>query len=140
MIEILLTNLTKTDFYEETLRTIEKICDDYGISLQFGTLSMANQMVCDYLESLPQFDVDVAIQVENDHVAFHYTMQNGDFGQFSQNKEENTGLFVLNTLADEISFTSDLETLTTTFHVKTKMKIQREIQHQEVRKNVFHTR
>ena len=134
-----MTNLTKTDFYEETLKTIEKICDDYAITQHFGTLSMANQMVCDYLESQPRFTVDVAFRVENDGVSFHYTLQNGDFSPLSQSSpQDNSSLFVLNSLADDVSFSTDYETLTTTFHVKTRMVIQRDLQHQEVRKNVFH--
>ena len=63
MIEIFLTNLNSSNFYEETLKTIERICDDYAIDSHFGTLSMANQMVCDYLEAMPHFAVDVAFQI-----------------------------------------------------------------------------
>lgn len=139
MIEILLTNLTKTNFYEETLKSIEGICDQYGIDQHFGTLSMANQMVCDYLDSLDEFIVDVAFKIESDEVSFDYTMQTGDFSKFSQNDgQENTGMFVLSSLADDISFSTDYDTLTTTFHVKTKVVIQRDLRHREVRKNVFH--
>jgi len=47
-------------------------------------------------------------------------------------------MFVLSSLADDISFSTDYDTLTTTFHVKTKVVIQREMRHQEIRKNVFH--
>ena len=63
MIEIFLTDLNKSNFYEETLKTIERICDDYGIDQHFGTLSMANQMVCDFLETKPNFSIDVAFQI-----------------------------------------------------------------------------
>ena len=139
MIEILLTNLNKTNFYEETLKSIEHICDEYGIDQHFGTLSMANQMVCDYLESLDRFIVDVAFKIESDEVSFDYTMQTGDFSRFSQNvDQENTGMFVLSSLADDISFSTDYDTLTTTFHVKTKVVIQRDMRHQKNKKNVFH--
>ncbi len=138
MIEILLTNLTKTNFYEETLKTIEKICDDYALDQHFGTLSMANQMVCDYLESQPKFSVDVAFRIDNDEVSFHYTMESGNFKLFStHDDQENTGLFVLNSLADEVSFSTDYDTLTTTFHVKTKLSVNREVSRYKVKKNVF---
>ena len=36
MIEILLTDLNKENFYEETLKKIESICDDYAMDDQFG--------------------------------------------------------------------------------------------------------
>ena len=63
MIEITLSDLNKSSFYEQTLQTIEQICDNYDITNEFGTLSMANQMVFDYLEkSYPQFNVDVEFQ------------------------------------------------------------------------------
>lgn len=138
MIEILLTDLNKENFYEETLKTIESICDDYAIGEQFGTLSMANQMVCDYLESQSSVSADVAFRVESDEVSFEYSLQNGDFRTFSQTEDEaNTGMFVLNRLADEIMFSTDYDTLTTTFHVKTRIMVHRTAQKVEVKTKIF---
>ena len=138
MIEILLTDLNKENFYEETLKTIESICDDYAIGEQFGTLSMANQMVCDYLESQSTVSADVAFRVESDEVSFEYSLQNGDFRTFSQTEDEaNTGMFVLNRLADEIMFSTDYDTLTTTFHVKTRIMVHRTAQKVEVKTKIF---
>lgn len=138
MIEILLTDLNKENFYEETLKTIESICDDYAIGEQFGTLSMANQMVCDYLESQSTVSADVAFRVESDEVSFEYSLQNGDFRTFSQTENEaNTGMFVLNRLADEIMFSTDYDTLTTTFHVKTRIMVHRTAQKVEVKTKIF---
>lgn len=138
MIEILLTDLNKENFYEETLKTIESICDDYAIGEQFGTLSMANQMVCDYLESQSSVSADVAFRVESDEVSFEYSLQNGDFRTFSQTEDEaNTGMFVLNRLADEIMFSTDYDTLTTTFHVKTRIMVHRTAQKVEVKNKIF---
>lgn len=138
MIEILLTDLSKENFYEETLKTIESICDDYAIGEQFGTLSMANQMVCDYLESQSSVSADVAFRVESNEVSFEYSLQNGDFRTFSQTENEaNTGMFVLNRLADEIMFSTDYDTLTTTFHVKTRIMVHRTAQKVEVKTKIF---
>ncbi len=138
MIEILLTDLNKENFYEETLKTIERICDDYGIGEQFGTLSMANQMVCDYLESQSSVLADVAFRVDSDEVYFEYSLQNGDFRSFSQMENEaNTGMFVLNRLSDEIMFSTDYDTLTTTFHVKTKISVHRSVQRVGVKSQIF---
>ena len=138
MIEILLTDLNKENFYEETLKTIERICDDYGIGEQFGTLSMANQMVCDYLESQSSVLADVAFRVDSDEVYFEYSLQNGDFRSFSQTENEaNTGMFVLNRLSDEIMFSTDYDTLTTTFHVKTKISVHRNVQRVGVKSQIF---
>ena len=139
MIEITLSDLNKDSFYEKTLQTIERICDDYGITNEFGTLSMANQMVLDYLEAYhPNFMVDVSYQIDNSEVGMSYDLQTGDFNLLSQNNEgQNTALFVLQSLADDISFSSDYDSLTATFHVKTKIMVQRSMQHQEVRQNIF---
>lgn len=138
MIEILLTDLNKENFYEETLKTIESICDDYAIGEQFGTLSMANQMVCDYLESQSSVSADVAFRVESNEVSFEYSLQNGDFRTFSQTENEaNTGMFVLNRLADEIMFSTDYDTLTTTFHVKTRIMVHRTAQKVDVKTKIF---
>ena len=138
MIEILLADLNKENFYEETLKTIECICDDYSIGEQFGTLSMANQMVCDYLESQSSVLADVSFRVENNEVSFEYSLQNGDFRTFSQTENEaNIGLFVLNRLADEIMFSTDYDTLTTTFHVKTRIMVHRTAQKVEIKNKIF---
>lgn len=140
MIEIFLTDLNKSNFYEETLKTIERICDDYGIDQHFGTLSMANQMVCDFLDTKPSFSIDVAFQIESDEVTFNYLLQGDDFREFSENQnQENTGLFVLGTLADDVTFSSGFDLLTTTFHVKTKFNIQRQLTKQQVRSRVFNS-
>lgn len=133
MIEILLTDLKEDNFYEETLGTIERICDDYSIENHFGTLSMANQMVCDYLMSHSFLPVDVTFRIDNAEVSFEYSLQNGDFKFFAQSESnENTAFFVLNQLADEIMFSTDYDVITTTFHVKTKFAIQRAVQRERV--------
>lgn len=137
MLEILLTDLSKVDFYERTLSTIERVCEDYGIEQHFGTLSMTNQMVCDFLEKTPHFTADVSFQIDNDSVSFQYTLQSGDFVPLSKSNEENTALFVLQSLADEISFSSDFDTLTTTFHVKTRFVVHRNKQRVEVNNKIF---
>lgn len=138
MIEILLTDLNKENFYEETLKKIESICDDYAMDDQFGTLSMANQMVCDYLESQSSVLADVSFRLEGDEVLFEYTLQNGDFRAFSNGQnDENTGMFVLSRLADEIIFSTDYDTLTTTFHVKTRIAVHRNLQKVEVKNKIF---
>ena len=139
MIEITLSDLNKSSFYEQTLRTIEQICDDYEITNEFGTLSMANQMVFDYLVNThPQFGVDVAFQIESSEVSMNYCLQSGDFKSLSENSDnQNTALFVLQSLADDVSFSTDFDSLITTFHVKTKISIQRSFQQQEVRQNIF---
>ena len=138
MIEILLTDLNKENFYEETLKKIESICDDYAIGDQFGTLSMANQMVCDYLESQSSVLADVSFRLDGDEVMFEYTLQNGDFRAFSnEENNENTGMFVLSRLADEIIFSTDYDTLTTTFHVKTRISVHRNLQKVEAKNKIF---
>ena len=139
MIEITLSDLNRSSFYEQTLRTIEHICDDYEITNEFGTLSMANQMVFDYLEKFhPQFNVDVEFQIESNEVSMNYCLQSGDFKSLSENPDnQNTALFVLQSLADDVSFSADFDSLITTFHVKTKIRVQRTLQHQEIRKEIF---
>ena len=101
---------------------------------------MANQMVCDFLETKPSFSIDVAFQIENDEVTFNYLFQGDDFRAFSENQnQENTGLFVLGTLADEVTFSSGFDLLTTTFHVKTRINVQRQFAKQQVRSHIFNS-
>lgn len=139
MIELSLSELNRSSFYEKTLQMIEQICDDYARKEDFGTLSMANQMVCDYLENTcSDFSADVVFQIESDGVTFQYTLQCGGFQSLAENKDgQNTALYVLQSLADEITFSSDYDTLISTFHVKTNMNIQRSLHHQEVRTRIF---
>lgn len=139
MIEISLSELNRCNFYEKTLHTLEQICDDFAIEKDFGSISMANQMVCDYLDGLScDFTADVDFQIDSDELTVQYSLQNGNFNSFASNEDgQNTALFVLQSLADEVSFSTDFDTLISTFHVKTKMSIQRQMQHQEVRKSIF---
>jgi len=139
MIEISLSELNRSNFYEKTLQTIEQICDDFAIEKDFGSISMANQMICDYFYGMQSdFYADVDFRIDSDELTVQYSLQNGNFNSFASNKDgQNTALFVLQSLADEISFSTDFDTLISTFHVKTKMNIQRQMQHQEVRKNIF---
>lgn len=139
MIEITLSDLNKARFYQETLQTLEYICDEYGIINDFGTLSMVNQMVYDYLAaSYPHFEADVDFQIESRRVSINYTLHSGDFKSLSENSDnQNTALFVLRSLTDEISFSTDFETIITTFHVKTKISVQRSLQNQEIRQNIL---
>lgn len=139
MIELSLSELNRSSFYENTLQMIEQICDDYAMKEDFGTLSMANQMVCDYLENTySDFSADVVFQIESDGVTFQYTLQSGGFQSLAESKDgQNTALYVLQSLADEITFSSDYDTLVSTFHVKTNMNIQRSLHHQEVRTRIF---
>ena len=139
MIEITLSDLNKSSFYDQTLQTLEHICDEYGMENEFGTLSMANQMVFDYLETNhPQFNADVEFQIDNHEVSMNYCLQSGDFKSLTENNDQqNTALFVLQSLADEVSFSTGFDTLITTFHVKTKINFQRSMKHQEVRQSIF---
>ncbi len=139
MIEISLSELNRSNFYEKTLQTIEQICEDFAIEKDFGSISMSNQMICDYLDSMQSdFNADVYFQIESDGITVQYSLQNGNFNSFASNEDgQNTALFVLQSLADEISFSPDFVTLISTFHVKTKMSIQRHVQNQGVRKNIF---
>jgi hypothetical protein len=99
---------------------------------------MANQMVCDYLESQSSVMADVSFRLDGDEVLFEYTLQNGDFRAFSNGQnDENTGMFVLSRLADEIIFSTDYDTLTTTFHVKTRISVHRNLQKAEVKNKIF---
>lgn len=139
MIEISLTELDRSNFYERTLQTLEQICDDYALENDFGTLSMANQMVCDYLSGLTgHYLVDVDFRVDSGDCTVCYSLQNGSFSALAENANgENTALFVLQSLADEVSFSTDFDTLITSFHVKTRISVQRNLQNVEVRKSIF---
>lgn len=139
MIEITLSDLNRSSFYQKTLQTLEHICDEYGIVNDFGTLSMTNQMVYDYLEAtFPHFEADVDFQIESNEVSMNYILHSGDFKSLSENfNNQNTALFVLQSLANEISFSTDFDTLITTFHVKTKISVQRSFQSQDVRQNIL---
>lgn len=52
MINIPLSDLHKENFYEQTLQVIEDLCEEYQLNNSFGVISMANQVVADYLRVL----------------------------------------------------------------------------------------
>lgn len=122
MIEIKLENLSSESMYEKSLQVLENICDEYNKVNHFGTLSMFNQMVCDYLtDEVSNFSTDIEYQISDDEVSINYYLTNGSFEKLSSdNSGENTVLFVMQQLSDELSFSSDNMQLTTSFHVKTK--------------------
>lgn len=123
MNEIILRHLGKEDFYVKSLQELEIICNDYDINNHFGTLSMFNQIVCDYLlDTCKDFSCDLEIHIDNNEISFTYVVSNCNFNNLSSNSDDqfNTSLFVLERLSDELTFTPDNKTLTSTFHVKTK--------------------
>ena len=85
MIEISLSELNRSNFYEKTLQTIEQICDDFSIEKDFGSISMANQMICDYLDGMhSDFIADVDFRIDSDELTVQYSLQNGNLFLFLQ--------------------------------------------------------
>lgn len=128
MNEIIIKQLVKEDFYVRTLHELEVMCNDYDINNHFGTLSMFNQIICDYLlDTGKDFSCDLEIHIENNEVSFTYIVSNSNFNKLSSNSEDpfNTSLFVLERLSDELIFSPDNKSLTSTFHVKTKHNLNK---------------
>ena len=71
MIYINRPDLDKQSLYTTVLQTIEDISDEYALQKDFGTLSMANQEVVEFLmQTYDQFCVDFSCFIDNDEVGF----------------------------------------------------------------------
>lgn len=145
MIEIVLNNLNSDNCYESTLQTIEKVCDEYGLNNHFGTISMFNQMVCDYLLlSENTFDLNVEFSIFDSELDISYKLETFDFSQLVSKKDsENTMLFVMEKLSDSMEISSDNKQLISTFHVKTNnssISSKRTLTHKSVYKTESNTR
>lgn len=145
MIEIVLNNLNSDNCYESTLQTIEKVCDEYGLNNHFSTISMFNQMVCDYLLlSENTFDLNVEFSIFDSELDISYKLEKFDFSQLVSKKDsENTMLFVMEKLSDSMEISSDNKQLISTFHVKTNnssISSKRTLTHKSVYKTESNTR
>lgn len=120
MINIPLTDLTKESIYSASLQTIEDVCYSYQLESQFGVLSMANQVVCDYLcECCEDGVLNMNCHLDSNEVSFIYSCCTSLFSgleNYDKNHDEILGL-----LADLVEYNSDFKELILTFHVKPKL-------------------
>lgn len=122
MINVQLPDLNKDNLYNKVLDLLEKLCDQYSLLLDFGTLSMANQLIIDYLNAQERdFSVDFNCFIENDKFSFSYS---SDVPIFKQWKEFDTRS-VLSVLAENIEYQSDYKQISFLVHVKPKKERKR---------------
>lgn len=122
MINVQLPDLNKDNLYNEVLDLLEKLCDQYSLLLDFGTLSMANQLIIDYLNVQEvDFSVDFNCFIENDKFSFSYT---SGVPIFMHWKEFDTRS-VLSVLAENIEYQSDYKQISFLVHVKPKKERRR---------------
>ena len=122
MINVQLSDLNKDNLYNKVLDLLEKLCDQYSLLLDFGTLSMANQLIIDYLSAQESdFSVDFNCFIENDKFSFSYS---SGVPIFKQWKEFDTRS-VLSVLAENIEYQSDYKQISFLVHVKPKKERKR---------------
>jgi len=121
MINIPLSDLSKENFYARSLQVIEDLCEEYQLNNQFGIISMANQVVVDFLQSLESEPIiDVNFHIDNEDLTVLYQASDSIFSQLSQYDCENGN--VMQELSDKIDYNSDYKSFMVTFHVKPKIK------------------
>lgn len=122
MINVQLPDLNKDNLYNKVLDLLEKLCDQYSLLLDFGTLSMANQLIIDYLNAQERdFSVDFNCFIENDKFSFSYSSSVPIFKHW---KEFDTRS-VLSILAENIEYQSDYKQISFLVHVKPKKERKR---------------
>lgn len=129
MIYINRPDLDKQNLYSTVLQTIEDISDEYALQKDFGTMSMANQEVVDFLtETYDQFSVEFSCFIDNDEVGFCFESYEPLFKKL----EEGQKGILLSILSDDLEYQSDYKQISFSVHVKPKQTIKRETIRQEV--------
>lgn len=120
MINIQLTEINKDKLYAIVLQTTEEVCEEYHLDNEFGTISMANQMVIDYLNNnFLDYMVNVDLNLDNDSLYYSYSSSIPLFRELSDSHQVIKDEYhLLSLLADENEFSIDGKQLSLTFHVK----------------------
>ena len=123
MIYLNFPDLDKETLYKRVLQTIEDICAEYTLDNHFGTISVANQEVVDFLiEKLEDFNVEFSTFIDNDEIGFCYESYQPIFKKL----EEGEHCEMLLILADNLEYQSDYKQLSFSFHVKPKQVVKRD--------------
>jgi len=126
MIELTLSALNDQTLYVSSLNQIEQICDEYSLQNHFGTISMANQELVDFLRtSVKNYYVDLNFCIDNDGISIVYNSQSSIFTEFNNYIQQRE---IMSSLADEIEINPDNKSVTLTFHVKPLINIGRRTQ------------
>lgn len=120
MINIPLSDLHKYNFYEQTLQVIEDLCEEYQLNNSFGVISMANQVVADYLQGVDNDPLlEVNFQINSEDLSIQYAVSDQTLSGVIPFDEEQFGL--LGKFCDNVEYNSDNKSLTFTFLVKPKL-------------------
>lgn len=125
MIELELLELNKQTMYASSLNQIENICEEYCLENHFGTISMANQEVIDYLDGkFDHYELDVTFHIDNDGLSVSYNSRTQIFSGLKAYEQQRQ---ILSCLADELDLSTDNKSLILSFHVKPKLSILRNV-------------
>jgi len=124
MINIQLSDLNRENLYGKVLQATEEICEEYNLNKEFGAISMANQMVIDYLlDSSFDISLEVSMNLDSDTLLYNYTSFMPLFTDLFDNRQVMKDEYhLLSLLADECEFSTDGKQLSLTFHVKPYMQ------------------
>lgn len=120
MINIRLSNLNVENLNRKVLQATEDICETYRLNKEFGYISMANQMVVDYLlKRYEDLQIEVNLNLENDELMYIYSSSKSVFCDLFNTKQVMKEEYhIISLLSDEYEFSAEGETLSLTFHVK----------------------
>lgn len=124
MISYTLSDIDNSNIYQKTLQIIEDICDAHGLNNDFGTISMANQVIVEYLSEYKScYSLQISFQVDNDSLDIQYNASQEIFSQIESNQDKYS---LLMDLTDKIEKNADNKSIDLSFHVKPKFNIQRQ--------------
>lgn len=125
MIELELTGLNKQTMYASSLNQIENICEEYSLENHFGTISMANQEIIDYLDGkYGSYELDMVFNIENDGLSISYNAKSDIFSSLKIYEQQRQ---ILSCLSDKFDLNTDNKSVILSFHVKPKLKINRKV-------------
>ena len=93
MINIPLSDLHKDNFYEQTLQVLEDLCEEYQLNNSFGVISIANQVVADYLRGVDNDPLlEVNFQINSEDLSIQYAVSDQTLSGVIPFDEEQFGL------------------------------------------------
>lgn len=125
MIELELSGLNKETMYASSLNQIENICEEYDLDNHFGTISMANQEIIDYLDiKFEGYELNMIFNIDNVGLNISYNAKSEIFSDLNSYIQQRQ---ILSCLADKLDLNTDNKSVILSFHVKPKLTIKRKV-------------
>lgn len=120
-----ISDLDSQNIRRKTLQMVEYICDEFQLKNDFGTLSLAVEELIDqilWISPETDFETSVGFFIEPTKLSLHIHHNHAlsELKKILYNTDllDDTSLFTISQLTDEIEFYNEDQDIAVTFHVK----------------------